>query len=198
MPQPNPTLNGKLFYVPGQPEIYWIDTGLARHIPDEATYHGVFGGSPNAQAYETLLTDVTLGLPIADGTELVRAGNDAKIYFVENQTKRWITDEGAKSYFQLNGNVHSLPLATVNSFADGPPFVTPQPVVVPDVTTCPNSYPAAAEIIFKASLLPVPGTWPNGTVGPTNLDSVVSQQKPGGGSFAEINSTVELFTIIPR
>jgi hypothetical protein len=44
----------------------------------------------------------------------------------------------------------------------------------------------------------VPGTWPNGTVGPTNLDSVVSQQKPGGGSFAEINSTVELFTIIPR
>jgi hypothetical protein len=196
MPQPNPTLNGQIFYAPGEPEIYWIDNGLARQIPDEATYHGVFGGSPNKQAYETLLTDVTLGLPIADGTELVRAANDAKIYFVENQTKRWITDEGAKRYFQLNGNVHSLPLATVNSFADGPPFVTPQLVVVPDVTSNPYSYPAAAQIISVASLLPVPGTYPNGTRGPTTPDSVVRYQKPAGGSSAEINSPVELFTII--
>ena len=190
MPQPNPTLNGQIFYVPGEPQIYWIDIGLARHIPDEATYHGVFGGSPNKQAYGALLTEVTLGLPIADGTELVRAGNDAKIYFVENQTKRWITDEGAKKQFQLNGNVHSLPLATVNSFADGPPFVTPQPVVVPDVTG--KSYPEAACILTKAGLLPVPGS----TQEPTSLGSVVTSQKPGGGSSAEINSTVELFTII--
>ena len=191
MPQPNPTLNGKLFYVPGQPEIYWIDTGLARHIPDEATYHGVFGGSPNAQAYETLLTDVTLGLPIADGTELVRAGNDAKIYFVENQTKRFVADP---AYFQLNGNVHSLPLATVNSFADGPPFVTPQLVVVPPVTD--QSYPEAAESIRAASLLPVPGAFPNGKTGPTGPGSVVSRQRPAGGLSAEINSSVYLYTII--
>jgi hypothetical protein len=185
MPQPNPTLNGQIFYVPGEPEIYWIDNGLARHIPDEATYHGVFGGSPNKQAYGTL------GLPIADGTELVRAGNDAKIYFVENQTKRFVADP---AYFQLNGNVHSLPLATVNSFADGPPFVTPQLVEVPSVTG--QSYPEAAGSIQKASLLPVPGTFPNGKPGPTGPGSVVSRQRPPGGLSAEINSPVYLFTII--
>jgi hypothetical protein len=194
MPQQNPTLNGRIFYVPGEPDIYWIDNGLARHVPDEATYHGVFGGSPTKQAYESLLTDVMLGLPLADGTELARAGNDAKIYFVENQTKRWVTDEGAKRQFQLNGNVHSLPLATVNSFADGPPFVTPQLVVIPDVTG--KSYPEAANILVAASLLPVPGTFPNGTRGPTTPSSVVRYQKPSGGSSAELNSSVELFTII--
>jgi hypothetical protein len=191
MPQPNPTLNGQIFYVPGEPEIYWIDNGLARHIPDEATYHGVFGGSPNKQAYGELLTEVTLGLPIADGTELVRAGNDAKIYFVENQTKRFVADP---AYFQLNGNVHSLPLATVNSFADGPPFVTPQLVEVPSVTG--QSYPEAAGSIQKASLLPVPGTFPNGKPGPTGPGSVVSRQRPPGGLSAEINSPVYLFTMI--
>jgi PASTA domain len=194
MPQPNPALNGQIFYVPNEPEIYWIDNGLARHIPDEATYHGVFGGSPNKQAYGALLTEVTLGLPIADGTELVRAGSDAKIYFVENKTKRWITDEGAKRQFQLNGNVHSLPLATVNSLADGPPFVTQQVMVVPDVTG--KSYPEAASILLEASLLPIPGKNPNGTQGPTGPDSLVRSQRPPGGSSAEINSPVDLFTII--
>jgi hypothetical protein len=78
MPSPNQQLNGQIFYVPGRPEIYWIDNGLARHIPDQATYHGVFGGSPNKQAYSGLLTQVTVGPPIAVGTELARAGNDAK------------------------------------------------------------------------------------------------------------------------
>jgi hypothetical protein len=125
MPNPNPKLNGQIFYITGQPEIYWIDNGLARHIPDEATYHGVFGGSPNKQAYEALLTDVTLGSPIADGTELVRAGNDAMIYFVENKTKRWIPTETIKARYQLNGNVHSMPSATVSSFATGSDFVDP-------------------------------------------------------------------------
>src|SRR5580704_9098820 len=103
MPEPNPRLNGQIFYVPGKPEIYWIDEGLARHIPDEATYHGVFGSSPNKQAYSELLTQVTVGPPIAAGTELVRAGNDAKTYFVENKTKRWISSETIKAKFQLNG-----------------------------------------------------------------------------------------------
>jgi hypothetical protein len=125
MPNPNVGLNGKIYYVPGKPQIYWIDNGLARLIPDEATYHGVFGGSPNKVAYSSLLTDVTAGPPIADGTELVRAGNDAKIYLVEKQKKRWIPSETIKAQFQLNGTVHSLPAATVNGFANGPDFVDP-------------------------------------------------------------------------
>jgi hypothetical protein len=65
MPDPNPALNGHIYFVPGNPDIYWIDNGLARHIPDEATYHGVFGGSPNKQAFSALLADVAVGLPIA-------------------------------------------------------------------------------------------------------------------------------------
>jgi hypothetical protein len=132
MPYPSPTLNGKIYYVPGNPDIYWIDNGFARHIPDEATYNGVFGGSPNKQAYSGLLTDVATGAPIADGTQLVRAGNDANIYFVEGNTKRLIPTEAIKAAFQLNGNVHSLPLATVNSFANGPAFADPFPPSGPE------------------------------------------------------------------
>jgi hypothetical protein len=124
-PYPSPILNGLIYYIPGHPEIYWIEDGYARHIPDEATYHGVFGGSPNKQAYPTLLADVSAGPPIAVGTQLVRAGNDPKIYLVEGKTKRWIPNETIKTALQLNGTVHSLPLANVNSFANGPAFVEP-------------------------------------------------------------------------
>jgi hypothetical protein len=38
-----------------------------------------------------------------------------------------IPNETIKAKFQLNGNVHSLPLATANSFANGPAFVDPDP-----------------------------------------------------------------------
>lgn len=124
-PYPAPILNGLIYSIPGHPEIYWIEDGYARHIPDEATYHGVFGGSPTSQAYPLLLTDVSAGSPIAVGTQLVRAGNDPKIYLVEAKTKRWIPTETIKAALQLNGTVHSLPLATVNSFTTGPDFVEP-------------------------------------------------------------------------
>jgi hypothetical protein len=141
MPNPHPKQTAQILYVPGTPAIYWIDNGLARHIPDEATYHGVFGGSPNKQAYSELLTQVTVGPPIAAGTKLARAGNDAKIYFVENKTKRWIPSEAIKAKFQLNGNVTSLPLSTVNSFSDGPAFANsvPTPVTTTPVSTTPVS-----------------------------------------------------------
>jgi hypothetical protein len=138
-PYLSPILNGLIYYIPGQPEIYWIDDGYARHIPDEATYHGVFGGSPNKQAYPTLLADVLAGPPIAGGTQLVRAGNDPEIYLVEGKTKRWIPTEWIKTALQLNGTVHSLPLATVNSFASGPDFAAPN----------------------RPETGPGPGKWPN-------------------------------------
>ena len=143
MPEPNPKLDGQIFYVPGRPEIYWIDNGFARHIPDEATYHGVFGGSPNKQANSALLTDVALGVPLAGGTALVRAGNDAKIYFVEGKTKRWIPNERIKAEFQLNGNVHSQPLETVNSYANGPDFSDPYP---------PPAAPSGLHVISKQAV----------------------------------------------
>jgi hypothetical protein len=125
MPKPHKDLDGQIYYVPGSPEIYWIDNGLARHIPDEATYHGVFGGSPDKEAYPELLEVVTAGVPIADGAMLVRAGDDANIYFVEGQIKRLIPSETIKAKLQLNGNVHSLPSTTVDSFATGPEFTDP-------------------------------------------------------------------------
>lgn len=173
MPNANPKLNGQIFYITGQPEIYWIDNGLARHIPDEATYHGVFGGSPNKQAYIGLLTDVTLGSPIADGTELVRAGDAAEIYFVENETKRWIPTETIKARYQLNGHVHSLPSATVSSFATGPNFVDPGgPLTLRSITATRVGLPAATTITVRGS-----GFTPNGVIviriGASNLANPV-------------------------
>lgn len=121
MPDLHPELNGHIYFVTNSPKIWWIDGGAARWIPDEATYHGVFGGSPN-KVENDLLGDITVGSPVEDGTVLVRGGSAATIYLVEASTKRLIPTESIKEKYNLNGAVHSVPPNVLASIADGPTF----------------------------------------------------------------------------
>src|SRR5450631_2636199 len=117
MPSPHPELNGQI-YSNGD-KIWWIDGGLARLIVDEATYHGVFGGSPK-KTTNPLLGDITVGSNVADGTVLIRGDqNTAPIYLVDQGAKRFIPTEAIKSKYQLAGNVHTVPQSVVSSIPDG-------------------------------------------------------------------------------
>ncbi|WP_263384145.1 hypothetical protein [Granulicella arctica] len=117
----HPELNGHIIHISGAPELYWIDGGRARHIADEATYHGVFGGSPQSEAYDGLRS-ITTGPDVVPGTVLVRPNNWSEIYLIDNKTKRPIPNEQLKGKYQLNGNVHSVPVNAVESIPDGPSF----------------------------------------------------------------------------
>jgi hypothetical protein len=124
MPLPHPELDGHIFSTPGDPRIWWIDQGFARHIPDEATYHGVFGSSPTKMSNSSL-AEISVGADIEKGAALVRGDNESEIYFVEQKVKRFIPTEHIKAIYQFNGNVHSVPLGVLNSLQDGPQFVDP-------------------------------------------------------------------------
>lgn len=116
-----PELNGHIIHISGNSSLYWIDGGAARHIVDEDTYHGVFGSSPNSEAYDGL-NNITRGTDVASGTVLVRVNNWSEIYLVDHNAKRFIPTEQIKGKYQLNGNVHSIPPNAMNSIPDGPQF----------------------------------------------------------------------------
>ena len=117
----HPELNGHIYYKTGDPRIWWIDGGLARWIVDENTYHGVFGGSPN-KVENDLLSDITVGANVADGTVLVRGGSASAIYLIDQNLKRLIPSEAIKSKYQLNGNVQSIPPSALAGIGTGPQF----------------------------------------------------------------------------
>jgi hypothetical protein len=117
----HPELNGQILHIAGNPALYWIDGGLARHIVDENTLHGVFGGTPNTGVYDGLRS-ITVGPDVAAGTVLVRANNWSEIYLVDQKTKRYVPSEQIKGEYQLNGNVHSVPPNVLNTLPDGPVF----------------------------------------------------------------------------
>ena len=122
MPTVHTELNGSIYFMKNNPQIYWIDRGLARHIADEDTYHGVFGSSPNKMEKDDLLSEVLAGPDLSNGATLVRAGNSAAIYLVESNSKRLITSELIKAKYNLNGNVHSIPPGVLANIANGPQF----------------------------------------------------------------------------
>ena len=124
MPIPHPELNGHIYHVDGNPDIYWIDGGLARHIVDEPTYHGVFGDSPHNETND-LLGEIEVGVPLGAGTMLIRAANWKEIYLLDQHKKRFITSPAAKSGYQLNGHVHGLSPYVVESIPDGTEFEVP-------------------------------------------------------------------------
>jgi len=120
--KPEPKLNGQIYSDGITTKIWWIDGGLARWIVDEATYHGVFGGSPNKILYPSVV-NITEGANVADGTELIRGDQDtAPIYLVNQGTKRFIPTEAIKSKYQLFGNVHTVAQSVVSNYPDGPIF----------------------------------------------------------------------------
>ena len=116
---PRPDLNGLRVKLPNAPEIYLIDEGYRRWIPDPATYNNLFRDW-NGIVVDIDINAIPLSMPISSGAILARGNGTAPVFLISNGVKRWITSPAAmdKYYFAWN-RVYVVPVAFVNSIPNG-------------------------------------------------------------------------------
>jgi hypothetical protein len=117
---PRPDLNGLRVKFPNQPEIYLIDRGYRRWIPNPATYNNLF------RDWEGIVVDIDINeIPLApqitSGAVLVRADGTAPVYLVDSGVKRWIVSPAMMDKYYFNWNrVYVLPAGSVDPIPMGP------------------------------------------------------------------------------
>jgi hypothetical protein len=116
---PRPDLNGLRVQLPGHPEIYLIDAGYRRWIPDAATYNNLFRDW-NGVAVDIDLNEIPIGTPITSGATLARAYGTPAVYLLDQNVRRWIVSAAMmdKYYFAWD-RVHELPAVVINSIRTG-------------------------------------------------------------------------------
>jgi hypothetical protein len=116
---PRPDLNGLRVKLPNRPEIYLIDRGYRRWIPNPATYNNLFRDW-NGIVTDISITDIPLSTQITSGAVLARGDGTAPVYLIDNGVKRWVTSPAAmdKYYFAWN-RVYVVPPVLVNFIPNG-------------------------------------------------------------------------------
>src|SRR6185437_7413511 len=73
---------------PGHPQIYLIDGGVRRHIPDVMTYKNLFNDGQGIREID--VASIPLGPQIRSGTVLTRAFDRSEVYLIDNHEKRHV------------------------------------------------------------------------------------------------------------
>ncbi|GAP94186.1 hypothetical protein [Leptolyngbya sp. NIES-2104] len=116
---PRPDLNGLRVKLPGQPEIYLIDQGYRRWIPNPTTFNNLFRNW-NGIVEEISITSIPRGQNISSGAILARAYGTAPVYLVDQGLKRWITSPAAMDRYNFAwGRIYELPAISLNAIATG-------------------------------------------------------------------------------
>ena len=117
---PRPDLNGLRIKLPNRPEIYLIDRGFRRWIPDPGTYNNLFRDW-NGIVVDIDIDDIPLGPAITSGAVLVRAAGTAPVYLVDQGVKRWIVSPAIMDQYYFAWNrVYVLPAGSVDPIPVGP------------------------------------------------------------------------------
>jgi hypothetical protein len=99
---PRPEFNGLRIKVPGQPEIYLVEEGYRRWIPNPTTYNNLIRDW-NGIREDAGVADIPRGVDIAPGAVLAK-GSTAPSYFVDTLVKRWITSPSTMDKYYFNWN----------------------------------------------------------------------------------------------
>src|SRR5580704_9916094 len=85
-----PDLNGLRVQEPGHPEIYLIDEGRKRHIPDPPTFDALFRNWDGINQ-DLHIDEIDTGFPISSGAVLALGKADPSVYLVDRGVKRHVT-----------------------------------------------------------------------------------------------------------
>jgi hypothetical protein len=117
---PRPDLNGLRLKMPNQPQVYLIDQGLRRWIPNPATYNNLF------RDWSGIIVDINVdeipqGVPITDGAILARPSNGPAVYLIDVGQKRHVTSPQVmdKYYFSWQ-TVYVVPHVLIDFIPTGP------------------------------------------------------------------------------
>jgi hypothetical protein len=116
---PRPDLNGLRVKLPGRPEIYLVDQGYRRWIPNPTTFNNLFRNW-NGIVEEISITSIPQGQNISSGAILARAYGTAPVYLVDQGLKRWITSPAAMDRYNFAwGRIYELPAISLNAIPTG-------------------------------------------------------------------------------
>ncbi len=116
---PRPDLNGLRVKLPSAPEIYLIDRGYRRWIPNPATYNNLFRDW-NGIVTDIDINEIPLASQISNGAILGRADGTAPVFLIDQGMKRWIVSPAIMDQYYFAWNqVYVLPPATVDSVPSG-------------------------------------------------------------------------------
>ena len=88
--QPRIDLNGRLVRHPTRPEIYLIDNGYRRHIPNPWTFTNLFRRNVGIMELDKI-DRIPTGASLPDGAVLLKPHNSDMIYLIDLNCKRHVT-----------------------------------------------------------------------------------------------------------
>ena len=113
-----PDLNGLRVQEPGHPEIYLIDEGRKRHIPNPATFDRLFRNWDGIQQ-DLHLDEIDTGVPISDGAVLALGKSDLAVYLIDQGQKRHVTRPAVMDKYNLRWPTIPVDQILLNSIPTG-------------------------------------------------------------------------------
>jgi molybdate-binding protein len=115
-------LNGHRVKHPSAPQVYLIDSGRRRWIPNPATYNNLFRDWDGIIVDANLVNSVDAWDDIADGALLARAEGTGEVFFIDNRVKRRIISPAAMDRYYFNwGAIRQVPQIVLDA-VPGPIF----------------------------------------------------------------------------
>jgi 3-mercaptopyruvate sulfurtransferase SseA len=119
-PRPRPDLNGARVKDPNRAEIWLVDEGRRRWIPDPSTYNNLFRDW-NGIRQDLNVYDISTGLDISRGAWLGRRTGTPEVYLVSNNVKRWITSPAVMDKYHFAWQrVREVPREQLDRVQNGP------------------------------------------------------------------------------
>ncbi|WP_228014760.1 type II toxin-antitoxin system ParD family antitoxin [Fortiea sp. LEGE XX443] len=111
--------NGLRVKLPGQPEVYLVDGGYRRWIPNPETYNNLFRDWNNI-IEEMTVANIPIGSSISDGAVLAKGYGTAAVFLIEQGQKRWITSPEAMDKYNFSWQrVYQIPNILLDSISTG-------------------------------------------------------------------------------
>jgi hypothetical protein len=120
MPVQRPDLNGLRVQLPGHPEIYLIDEGCKRHIPNPPTFDNLFRNWDGI-VQDLNVNDILSGPPIPDGAVLLQAKGAAEVWLIDGHVKRHVTSPAVMDRYNLRWPPTRVDPTVVNAIQTGRP-----------------------------------------------------------------------------
>ena len=118
-----PEANGHLYRMSKDtPEVFWIDHGSRRFVPNSTTFENIFGrhGGWEKVELDPNIYSVEPGPAIDADAALVSGFNSPNIYFVDRGQKRFVRDPAAFERYRFDWNsVHKVPPILIKLVRDG-------------------------------------------------------------------------------
>jgi len=116
---PHPEWNGKRVRFPHRPEVYLIDRGYRRHIPDIETYNNLFRDETGIEDMD--INTIPEDTPLSRDACLARVAGTAPVYLVDRGVKRHILTPSVMDRYHFSWRrVQNVPRTVLDPIPAGP------------------------------------------------------------------------------